>query len=77
MTLFTLIFLVIGCTSPDMTVSTLQKAGYTDIIPGKYAFYGCSEEDMYSTKFIATNPAGNRVSGVVCCGILKSCTIRF
>lgn len=31
----------------------------------------------FTTGFVATNPQGMRVEGVVCCGWLKSCTVRF
>lgn len=44
---------------------------------GSWAPLSCSNSDTYSTGFAATNPAGQPVSGVVCCGVLKSCTVRF
>lgn len=73
-----LLCLVIGCTSDDQTIETLQKAGYTDIEPGSWAPFSCSDDDTVKTSFRAKNPAGQTVTGVVCCGlILKSCTIRF
>lgn len=73
-----LIFLsLLGCTDVSSTVTTLKKAGYTQIQTKGYDFFACSQDDFYSTKFSAVNPAGTRVSGVVCCGVFKSCTIRF
>lgn len=35
------------------------------------------EGDKYGKGFIATNPAGHQVEGIVCCGNWKSCTVRF
>ena len=69
--------LVIGCTAPDRTNETLEKAGYTNIQVEGYDFFSCGEDDHFSTKFTADNPAGQKVSGTVCCGFLKGCTIRF
>ena len=63
-------------TNDSETVRTLNNAGYTDVVPGGYAFFQCDSKDKFQTKFTATNPVGNRVAGVVCCGWLKSCTIR-
>ena len=69
--------MVVGCTSPDRTKETLTKAGYTDIEIGGYDLFSCGEDDDFATNFIANNPTGQRVSGTVCCGILKRCTIRY
>lgn len=55
----------------------LRKAGYTNIEIGSYAPFSCGEDDDFASDFTATNPAGVQVSGTVCCGMLKSCTIRF
>lgn len=68
---------VFGCTAEDDTRNTLTKAGYSNIEIDGYAFLGCGEDDNFKTKFTATNPNGMRVSGVVCCGVFKGCTIRF
>lgn len=79
---FKIIFLIvalmlIGCTAPDRTKEALIKAGFTDIEIGGYDIFSCGEDDDFATKFTATNPAGLRVGGTVCCGILKGCTIRY
>lgn len=60
----------------------LESAGYENIELGTPARYKCSEKDTFSNTFTATNPRGNLVEGVVCCGwsagcIGKACTIRF
>ena len=67
---------LMACTSPNKAASALQDAGYSDITINGIAPFSCGEDDNFSNKFTATNPAGDTVSGVVCCGILKGCTIR-
>ncbi len=39
----------------------------------------CGEDDsvLMSKSFSATSISGQRVSGVVCCGHFKGCTVRF
>ena len=69
--------LFVGCTAPDRTTETLEKSGYTDIQITGHSPFTCSNSDLFSTGFTATNPLDKRVSGTVCCGMLKSCTIRF
>ena len=66
-----------GCTAPDKSRETLRKSGYTDITITGFSAFSCSDSDTYSTGLSALNPAGQRVSGTVCCGLLKSCTVRF
>lgn len=67
----------LGCTDERMTRDTLTKAGFTDIEVTGWAAFACSDDDTFTTAFIATNPTGQRVTGAVCCGFLKACTIRF
>jgi hypothetical protein len=66
-----------GCTDEQSSVRTLRNAGYSDIEVGGYEMFACSDSDTFSTKFTATNPRGERVNGVVCCGWLKHGTVRF
>jgi len=66
-----------GCSNPGASRSALEKAGFRDIQTGGYAWMSCSKDDTFATSFTATNPMGMRVSGVVCCGLMKDCTIRF
>ena len=74
--LLTLVLLS-ACTNASETERTLLDAGYTNITTGGYEFFACGEGSHYTTQFTALNPKGNRnVKGVVCCGLLKSCTIR-
>jgi hypothetical protein len=69
--------LLLSCTRSDASRETLEKAGYTDIEITGYSPLSCSDSDTFSTGFTAKNPKGDTVSGVVCCGWLKNCTIRF
>lgn len=63
---------VLGCTVEDPARSTLQKSGHTNISTSTYSLLSPTQ-----TKFISTNWLGMRVSGTVCCGGLKTCTIRY
>lgn len=65
-----------ACSSADEATRTLQGAGYKDIRITGYAFFGCDENDTFHTGFEATGPSGQRVSGVVCSGVMKGATIR-
>lgn len=70
--------LLSGCTDEESTRRTLENAGYTDVQTTGYEMFSCGEDDTYQTGFIATNPKGKRVKGVVCCGLIaKGCTIRY
>lgn len=63
-------------TDDDEVTSTLVAEGYSDVKPGDWAMFGCGEHDKKGRRFVAKNPVGVEVSGVVCCGILKGCTVR-
>ena len=72
------LLILTGCTSNNDTISTLEKAGYTNINVGEWDAFGCSDDDFYSTRFTATNSLNNTVEGTVCCGLMmKRCTIRY
>lgn len=67
-----------GCTSPESATRTLQQAGFTEIQTTGYAGpFSCGRDDVFSTGFTAMNPQGAKVEGVVCCGWMKLCTVRF
>lgn len=67
-----------GCSNESSTRSTLQNHGFTNIkTTGWGGPFSCSDSDTFNTGFEATNSQGQRVSGVVCCGWLKNCTVRF
>jgi hypothetical protein len=66
-----------ACTDEAQTIHALTSSGFNNIQITGYAWFGCSDSDTFHTAFTATNPVGQRVSGIVCCGYLKSCTVRF
>lgn len=66
-----------ACSDEDAARRTLLDAGYSDVRTTGWAMLGCGEDDSTSTGFVAKNPKGRRVEGVVCCGFWgKGCTIR-
>lgn len=65
------------CTSEEPSRKALEAAGFSKIEMKGWSAFGCGEDDAFRTKFQAVGPAGKPVEGVVCCGWLKSCTIRF
>lgn len=55
----------------------IQNQGMTDIRMGDHAWFACADYET-ATNFTAVNPQGERVEGVVCCGLwMKACTIRW
>ncbi len=75
--LFLALISLLGCTNPGAARHALQNQGFTNIQITGYAPFSCGEDDTSSTGFTADNPHGDRVSGVVCCGLMKNCTIRW
>lgn len=69
--------LLIGCIDETNTRRTLEAEGFTDVSVDGYAVWLCGKDDTYATKFTATNSRGKVVSGAVCCGGFKGCTVRF
>jgi hypothetical protein len=63
--------------SDDGEIKALESNGFKDIKMGGWAPMSCGNDDASSKSFTATNSAGKRVNGVVCCGWFKSCTVRF
>lgn len=55
----------------------LNQLGYTDVQVKGWAPLKCAESDLTSKNFVAKNERGGQVQGVVCCGIFKSCTVRW
>lgn len=68
---------LIACTDDAGTFHALDNQGFTDIQITGYEWLGCGKDDLSSTGFRAKNPAGKPVSGVVCCGVTKNCTVRW
>ncbi len=71
--------LVVGAcdVSDGETTRVLSAQGFTDVKTHGHAWFACSKDDSFATSFTAKNPAGVPVSGAVCCGLMKSCTVRF
>lgn len=70
--------LLSGCvTGSDEASRTLVNSGFTSIQPGGLDLFACSDDDKTGRKFTAKNPQGILVRGTVCCGVFKSCTVRF
>lgn len=62
-------------TDEDSATRALQAQSFTAIEFDGYRYFDCGH-DIYSTAFSATNATGRVITGVVCCGLLKSCTVR-
>ena len=68
---------IFGCTNESGAKNALDNEGYTQIQITGWSPFHCGDRDLTSTGFRAMNARGKPVSGVVCCGILKNCTIRW
>lgn len=67
-----------GCSQPEHAVKTLEAQGYTDVRTDGFAWFACSEDDTWQTKFYAKSSNGTPISGAVCTGLfLKGSTIRL
>lgn len=67
-----------GCGAGEDGKAALEADGFTNVELGERAWWGCARDDSFNSHFTATNPAGKRVEGLVCCGSLgKGCTVRF
>lgn len=75
--LFVIVFGTSGCTDGTRSEAALRAAGYDEITTTGWKPLVCGEEDTFSTGFNALSPRGEKVSGTVCCGLVKGCTIRF
>lgn len=77
--LCSLVLLVCSCTDETSSRRALENEGYENIHFTGYSPFSCSDDDTYKTGFTATKPKQPNaiVSGTVCCGILKGCTIRY
>ena len=56
---------------------TLEIQGFTPIRPNGYSLFGCSQDDLWRTEYIAKAPNGSTVRVVVCEGIFKGSTVRI
>jgi hypothetical protein len=63
----------------ERQANAVRAMGLRNPKPHGSALFSCSDSDtiLQSEGFEATNMAGERVTGTVCCGWLKGCTVRF
>ena len=72
------LMLLSGCATDTKEASrTLYKAGFKDVRVGDLSYWGCGQDDLMGRHFRAMNPSGDYVDGIVCCAMLKGCTVRF
>jgi hypothetical protein len=58
--------------------TAIVRAGFAKPVITGSNWVACREGDkMIGADFEAINASSQKVSGTVCCGILKGCTIRF
>jgi hypothetical protein len=70
--------LLTGCSNSNDAHRALEAMGFTDIQTTGYKWFACSDYDFYHTGFVAKNPQGYTVNGVVCSGFFfKNSTVRF
>lgn len=69
--------LIAACTNEPRARQVLEEEGMTDVVITGYVWAACSDDDATHTGFTAMNAKGKKVSGVVCCGMLKSCMVRW
>ncbi|MDH2017870.1 hypothetical protein N5J44_00125 [Acinetobacter ursingii] len=75
--IFAITLSICGCSSSNDATKALKANGFTDIQTHGRAFFACSEDDTFATKFTAKNTEGKSVTGAVCSGWLKGATIRY
>lgn len=65
-----------ACTDVEASRRSLRVLGLRKVELHGYRFFGCSQHDVFRTAFRARSSDGEPVEGVVCCGLLKACTVR-
>lgn len=69
--------LAAGCTNETGTQHALRVAGYKNVELLGYKWFSCHENET-CTKFTATAPDGETVTGHVSCGyFFRGCTIHI
>lgn len=73
-----LVVLLPGCAAPeDDAMRALRATSLQDVRLGGYPFWGCGRDDGFNSSFTAKDRDGRPLSGAVCCGMWKGCTVRF
>lgn len=62
---------------PSQVSGALDALSLRDPNLGGWPWFECGYGDEFAQEFEATTPSGQRISGAVCCGIFKGCTVRF
>ena len=75
--IFATLLLASCATYESEVIEVTSKQGLRNVSVGGFAHMSCSKDDKTGRKFTATNSGGQQVSGVVCCGVWKGCTIRW
>jgi len=55
----------------------VQSLEIVETHPVMPVFWGCDQRDAAGFEWTGYNGAGQKVDGIVCCGVLKSCTVRY
>lgn len=67
-----------GCAVSDSkSLETLSGFGLQDAGLGGFAPFSCGDDYSLSRQFEAVARDGHKVKGVVCCGWIKACTVKF
>jgi hypothetical protein len=53
LTVVSVVITTTGCAAPDRAYEALERAGYTKIELGGYAWFACAEDDFFATRFNA------------------------
>jgi len=67
----------VSCTPAKWAVDAANDAGLDAVLTDGVAPLSCGSDDLMGRRITATNPRGQRIDAVVCCGIFKSCTVRY
>lgn len=76
------ILLVVGVgtigawSTPSGAEDAVRASGVDNPAIGSWAPFRCSKDDLWCNHFTGTRN-GQPVSGIVGCGLLKGCTIRY
>lgn len=60
--------------------TTIRQEGLYESVQGPYDFWECGYGDTWVSSFTAKRPTPEgtlSVSGTMCCGMMKGCTIRW
>lgn len=71
-------FYVVGCDADkNQTIMILESQGYKDVKITGNNIFSCGKGDVSSASFTAKGENETTVKGVVCCGLVKGCTVRI